>query len=29
MTLTYSKPINDVTDNKVVLDLCGAVAESL
>jgi hypothetical protein len=29
MTLTYSKAIDDVTDNGVVLDLCGAVAEAL
>lgn len=29
MTLTYSKPINDVTDNAIILKICGAVAEKL
>jgi hypothetical protein len=29
MTLTYSKAISDITDNKVVLDVCGKLAESM
>jgi hypothetical protein len=29
LTLTYSKPINDVTDNAMILKICGAVAEKL
>lgn len=29
MTLTYKKEINDVTNNDVVLTLCGKIAELL
>jgi hypothetical protein len=29
LTLTYKKAISDITDNKIVLDICGKLAEAL
>jgi len=29
MSLTYSKAIDDITDNAVILDICGKIAETL